>query len=665
MSDSKRYCMGCMKPLDDQAIICPHCHYSTGINNKASYISQGTIIAGRYLIGKAVSAANDNVVYIGLDKETEQTVSVCEFYPAKIASRDNFGTVVCQNEKAALYDGCLQSFLSLWRGIRMFDDIRCLPNVTDIFEDNNTAYAVYSHKDTVALKDYFAKARKPLAATKAVSAFYPLLSALKLLHNAGIVHGNITPSTIHVGADGRLNLAGFSIPQCRSDIPELAMKPVSGFSPIELYQGGTARAQSDIYSVMAVMYYSVTGTVLTRAPERVENGKLSMPVSVAQTMPSALKEAFTRSLAVQPTDRLGRVDELMLLLKSNNAPASARATAQKARPAASAKTSPAQEETVAFTPPPTPAKPVEEPTEYAVEAEPDYDGYDEYDENEGKISRLSKFDIPLPALGALTCLAVVVICFILFVVLYATVLHSKIEVPLLDDMLAPITFLPMNKDDDDKDIPGFDNNNLPQNNIEYITVPDFTKFTKEYIESNEDFNRNFLIEFRSEASEKVEKDGIIRQSVTAGESVVSRTKIILTVSTGQPEIIVPDVYGKTYDEASKILTKAGFTVSKEVIDNPDGKPGDTVSNMSIEPGTGASKGTEITLYVYDEPEEETTEPITTEPSTQPSTEPSTEPSTQPSTEPSTQPSTEPSTQPSTEPSTEPSSEAETTEKAVE
>jgi serine/threonine protein kinase len=262
----KTYCMGCMQELDPQTTICPDCHFSAGLDNKPTHIRPGTVICDRYLIGKAEATYNDSVIYIALDKVTEKTVTVYEFFPEKLASRDNdIIHVMPSAERQSLYNGCMQSFLGLWRGIKMFNDIKSLPCVTDILESNGTAYAIADHKDTVALKDYFAKTRKPLPASKAVSAFIPIVNALKLLHNAGIIHGNITPSTIQVGADGRLNLIGFSIPQCRSEIPELAAKPVSGFSPLEIYQSGTARAHSDIYSVMAVMYYSVTGLVLPRA----------------------------------------------------------------------------------------------------------------------------------------------------------------------------------------------------------------------------------------------------------------------------------------------------------------------------------------------------------------------------------------------------------------
>ena len=628
MSD-KRYCMGCMGELEPESVICPNCHYSTDLDNKLTHIAQGSTVCDRYLIGQAVATYNDSVIYIALDKSTNKTVTVYEFFPDKIASRgEDRIQVIPSEDKEALYNGCLQSFLGLWRGIKMFNDIKCLPCVTDLFEENGTAYAISEYKDSVALKDYFAKTRKPLNSNKAVSAFLPLLNALKLLHNAGIVHGNLNPSTIQVGTDGRLNIIGFSIPQCRSSIPEISAKPVSGFSPLEIYQGNGATAQTDIYSLMAVMYYSVTGTVLPRATDRVSYSKLSVPSAVAQSASRSLLDAMSRGLAVHPNDRIRNADELISMLGDVK-------SAPKAAPAVKHDEAPTYEEYAApdyngetqviktpVAPAPQPRKP-----QNNYKAEDDYeDDYKEEDYKEDTL--LEKKQIPLPVLGGVTCVAVIFICFILFAVLYATVLYKSIEVPMFDNMFSSITFLPMNKDNHDTDVTPDVTDVFEEDtttNTTYVTVPDFTKFTEDYIRGNASFQNNFELMFDYQSSAEVEKGGVISQSVHKNESVLTGTVIKIVISTGQPEVTVPDVLGKTFDEAKKILQKEGFTVKKEVIENPDKNPADTVSNMSIEPGMLAAKDSEIILYVWDKVEEETTtEPATTEPTTKPTT---TEPTT--------------------------------------
>ena len=379
---------------------------------------------------------------------------------------------------------------------------------------------------------------------------------------------------------------------------------------------------------MAVMYYSVTGTVLPRATDRVSYSKLSVPSAVAQSASRSLLDAMSRGLAVHPNDRIRNADELISMLGDVK-------SAPKAAPAVKHDEAPTYEEYAApdyngetqviktpVAPAPQPRKP-----QNNYKAEDDYeDDYKEEDYKEDTL--LEKKQIPLPVLGGVTCVAVIFICFILFAVLYATVLYKSIEVPMFDNMFSSITFLPMNKDNHDTDVTPDVTDVFEEDtttNTTYVTVPDFTKFTEDYIRGNASFQNNFELMFDYQSSAEVEKGGVISQSVHKNESVLTGTVIKIVISTGQPEATVPDVLGKTFDEAKKILQKEGFTVKKEVIENPDKNPADTVSNMSIEPGMLAAKDSEIILYVWDKVEEETTtEPATTEPTTKPTT---TEPTT--------------------------------------
>ena len=87
MTENKNYCMGCMKEIDPDETICPHCSYNTLSSQKAPFLSKGNIISGKYLVGKVESFSVDSITYIGLDTETDTTVSIIEFYPEKIVSR--------------------------------------------------------------------------------------------------------------------------------------------------------------------------------------------------------------------------------------------------------------------------------------------------------------------------------------------------------------------------------------------------------------------------------------------------------------------------------------------------------------------------------------------------------------------------------------------------
>lgn len=599
MSDNKRYCMGCMEEIDPRAAICPHCLYSGDANQHSPYLEQGEIIAGKYMVGKVLSMSNDSISYIGLNKHTQAKVQIYEYYPNRIAHRAIGNNIVGAKEGFSdLYDSCLQSFLSLWRGLKMFEDVNCIPKVTDIITENGTAYAISAYKDSMALKNYFEKIRKPLTYNKTIAAFSPILKALKGLHNAGIVHGNINPSTIQVGSDGKLRLIGFSIPQCRSEIPEFNSKPVSGFSALEIYETNNAKAESDIYSVAAVMYYSITGVVLPKATDRINNDRLSFSSSVINSTPKQILEILNRSLAVYSYNRISDANELLMSLRAAAKPNSTAATAQS-KPNANKtiskpKTAPAKKQSTENKPKKT--------------------------ETKSNATNDSKKEPSLLALGISTCIAVIVMCSVVFCTLYTTVLYKKFDVPLLNNLFADITFLPINSGRDNDETQVF----LPSDATEpsatqtaYATVADFTKLTYDYIISNETFTRNFVFKFKQSPSSTVEKGGIISQNATVGESVPVGTEIILVVSTGIEQIVVPDVIGKSYDEASKTLKEAGLVAAKETIENKENKTPDEVLRMSIDPGQTVDKGTKITLEVWDDiPETTTTKPTTTKATTE-------------------------------------------------
>ncbi len=588
MSENTKYCMGCMKPMPESAVICPNCHYSADSTQQAPYLMHGVLVKERYLVGKVIAMANDSITYIGLDTFTDAVVTVREYYPHKIAHRANGSTIVSPISNSSLYDSCLDSFINLWRGMSMLSDVRCLPKVIDIFSENDTAYCICESKETMSLKAYFEKTRKPLTYSKAVAAFIPLLNALKVLHNAGIVHGSITPTAIQVGSDGRLNLNGFTIPQCRSDIPELAAKPVAGFSPLEVYETNTVGPESDIYSLMAVLYYAITGTVLPKATDRIEKEKLSIPSSVAAVMPKNVLNALARSLSLYPQNRISSAEELVNCLRAAHAQPSGADRPSAGRTAAqqrSAAERPAQRRTV---------------TERKVRPQQ-------------KAPEKEEKETSLVALGLATFAAAVVVITILFCALYSTVLYKNYNIPFLNKALASMTFLPMNKEDVPSALPDeLTTEEAPSaSETAYATVADFTKLTYDYIVSNESFKRNFVFDFRQEPSDTVAKGGIISQDAIAGESVPVGTEIRLVVSTGVEQIVVPDVKGKSYEEAKEILEDAKLNVKKELLENTQNKTPDEVYSMSADPGSSVDKGTTVTLSVWDKVPETTAAPTTT------------------------------------------------------
>ena len=597
MADNIKYCPGCMGILEDDVNVCPECFYNIETENNSPALKAGTILSGRYLIGKVLNFANDSITYIGRDLYSDTVLSIVEFFPSKILTRENDeSNITVKLGYDTMFENCRESFLSLWRGLDMFKSDVCLPNVEQIIESNGTVYAISVYLDSISLKAYFEETKKPLSWARAHSAFKPVLACLQKLHAAGIMHGNISPSTIHVGSDGKLHIMTFSIPQCYSSVEELRVRPVPGFSPIELFgENASLTPASDVYSVMALLYYSITGLVPPTATKRAVKDTMVLPAAVASTLSSKVIDCFVKSLSVYPQNRISTIDEVISSLSTISTPRNA---------AAAAPASPVAEEAPAH----------EAPPEAEAEYEDEIQDEPYYEEDDAPSKKSKSSSGSLITLAVSTFLGVVVACTVLFTVLYATFLYKSIDVPVLDNLLGSFSFLPMNEEVTDVYTPNYDTSTTlsPEpTEKSYVTVPDFTSHTRDSIKTNETFNERFVIIFTEDYSDEVPKDAIIAQSLEKGESVLSGTEITVVVSLGAKPIELPNVIGMQYSKAEKELKGRGFTVKKEVMENNGDHKANEVYLMDKVAGLEFPEGTEIVLSVWGKEPETTTKEETT------------------------------------------------------
>jgi beta-lactam-binding protein with PASTA domain/predicted Ser/Thr protein kinase len=102
------------------------------------------------------------------------------------------------------------------------------------------------------------------------------------------------------------------------------------------------------------------------------------------------------------------------------------------------------------------------------------------------------------------------------------------------------------------------------------------------------------------------------------------TRFTLTVSTGQAKVKVPQVLGKTREDATKELKDAGLSVAYKERPSDEGPEG-TVIDQSEAPGERVKKGTTVTITIATKPDEPppSTPPSPPDTSTTPSPDPST------------------------------------------
>jgi beta-lactam-binding protein with PASTA domain len=102
-------------------------------------------------------------------------------------------------------------------------------------------------------------------------------------------------------------------------------------------------------------------------------------------------------------------------------------------------------------------------------------------------------------------------------------------------------------------------------------------------------------------STTVPKDSVISQSPAAGTPVVQGSVVTLVVSTGPPQVAVPNVVGLTQAAATTAITGAGFTVGTVTTASSMTVPAGRVISQSPTSGTQVTQGSAVDLVVSSGP----------------------------------------------------------------
>jgi serine/threonine protein kinase len=209
--------------------------------------------------------------------------------------------------------------IMLQRFVQEFDIISSIdhPNVVKIYDrgfSDRHAYIAMEYFPDGSLAEVIPKG---LSARQALSLLAQAASALREIHNRGIVHRDIKPANLMARADGSIVLADFGIAKRFGDDlghtrhGELYGTPYY-VSP-EQIEGSPATTQSDIYSLGIIFHEMLTG----QRPFEAESvsGLIALHVSAPRPkLPEALARyqgLLDRMTAVDPRNRYENADELL------------------------------------------------------------------------------------------------------------------------------------------------------------------------------------------------------------------------------------------------------------------------------------------------------------------------------------------------------------------
>ena len=304
-------CMGCMQELNG-SVICPNCHFDNSEVQSAPFLPFGTELAGRYVTGTGLETNGESTRYIAFDKQTGDVVIVSEFLPIGLFSRDEGQTELKVNYDDRLaFNKLKDEFISYFRIISELKDLSALTNIVDVFEENNTAYAIEEKEDLIPFEEYIERSNGHLDWDIARPLFMPVISALEALHKRGVGHYAVAPKNLFITASGKIRMAGYATENERKRGTAIKSQLFSGAAAPEQYEDNFPLDDiTDIYGLCSTLFYALTGHLPKSAVERLKDSRLLMSTSTVKSLPPHVVSALANGLQVQRENRITDFDEL-------------------------------------------------------------------------------------------------------------------------------------------------------------------------------------------------------------------------------------------------------------------------------------------------------------------------------------------------------------------
>ena len=110
------------------------------------------------------------------------------------------------------------------------------------------------------------------------------------------------------------------------------------------------------------------------------------------------------------------------------------------------------------------------------------------------------------------------------------------------------------------------------------------------------------VEIVEENNDKVEAGYVIKQEPVEGEEVAGKSTVKIYVSKGVKMVTVPNLIGKSLEEAKKLIEEAELTLEAVITETDTTKNDNTIIKQTLEASKEVEVGTEITITVNSLPQ---------------------------------------------------------------
>ncbi|MBO3321626.1 Stk1 family PASTA domain-containing Ser/Thr kinase [Clostridium perfringens] len=505
-------------------------------------------------------------------------------------------------------------------------------NVLDVGTQDDINYIVMEYVEGKTLKDII-KEKGALPYEVAISIGIKVAKALECAHKSGIIHRDVKPQNILVTEEGVVKVTDFGIAKSMDSSTIAHTNSVMGsahyFSP-EQAKGTYTDYRTDLYSLGIVLYEMVTGVVpfngdspVTVAVKHIQE-KAIPPKNINQNIPNSLNDLIMKAMEKDPVNRYQTAKEIIGDLEKIKKDPNVTISSKSA------------EDEDQFT---RVMSPVVVPKTETNNSEPDEDDEDDDDEDEDDDDEenniqakpqksINKKKKKSPILIIIATILVVALGITLgFLGMKKFIEGGKdVKIPnvvgeKVEDAKSKLEGLGLKvvevteESDQEKGIvlkvdPNVDSTVKTGSEVKLtvsggegqIKVPNFAEMNLDSVKRTLKSLGLELGSVDEEYSDSVPRGEVISQSPNANESVDKGSKVNVTISKGKEikniTLNIPDVSGKSVDEAKSILANAGVGVNpvKGEAAKSEGEAGKVYSQSQSGPFT-IKQGEKVTITI--------------------------------------------------------------------
>ena len=201
------------------------------------------------------------------------------------------------------------------------------PGVVAVYDQGSldgVAYLVMEYVEGPTLRDLIAAG--PLSVKEALGLVAQLLRPLGAAHRAGRVHRDIKPENVLLPSDGSVaKVADFGLARAVTEVTQTTTGNVLGtvaYLAPELITSGDSTSRADVFSAGVVLYELLTGEQPFTADSPIQiafrnvHEDVPLPSKLVPDMPADVDELVATMTRREPQDRPADADEALALLRN-------------------------------------------------------------------------------------------------------------------------------------------------------------------------------------------------------------------------------------------------------------------------------------------------------------------------------------------------------------